>query len=574
MKIPTAFGQVLLLCILLLGPGLRVALGDVRLPRLFGDNMILQQKTRNALWGWAEPGEGVTVKASWGAEASTKTGPDGRWKVLLETPAYGTGHSLRVGGKNTLERKNVAIGEVWLCAGQSNLGWALKNCFGGEAEAAAANLPNYRIFKSQREHWHEPLEESRDRLAQWKPCNPESAAETSAVAYYFGKTLQLELGIPVGIIQQAYAGTPIEGWMPWEIQQNDPRALELRKQYAETAGRKAGKQNITKAQALENHRKELAAYNAKVDAGENIKDGDRTMPPPFIARPANLGNQYPAHIFNAMIHPVRPYGIRGAIWYQGERNAKDVPQAFHYREQLALLVGYYRSSWHELSGGNVAKDFPFYFTQLPSWTAPQTEPVEGLTAPWAVNREMMRLVAEEVPNTGIAVAIDTGDAVALHPKNKQPIGLRHAYLALERTYGKIAVGSGPRYKKQAIRGDKIILEFDSIGRGLMAAKPGPLNSFAIAGADRVWHWAEAEIKENTVELSSKTVTRPVAVRYAWAMNPSQRNLLYNREGFPASPFRTDNWPLYDPKAEIVTVDKPEQENEKSGMDWERPIMKP
>ena len=131
MKIPTTFGQVLLLCLLLLGPGLRVALGDVRLPRLFGDNMILQQKTRNALWGWAEPGEGVTVKASWGAEASTKTGPDGRWKVLLETPAYGTGHSLRFSGKNTLERKNVAIGEVWLCAGQSNLGWALKNCFGG-----------------------------------------------------------------------------------------------------------------------------------------------------------------------------------------------------------------------------------------------------------------------------------------------------------------------------------------------------------------------------------------------------------------------------------------------------------
>ena len=127
MKIPTAFGQVLLLCILLLGPGLRVALGDVRLPRLFGDNMILQQKTKNTVWGWADPGEGVTVKASWGVEASTKTGPDGRWKVLLETPAYGTGHSLRVGGKNTLERKNVAIGEVWLCAGQSNLGWALKN---------------------------------------------------------------------------------------------------------------------------------------------------------------------------------------------------------------------------------------------------------------------------------------------------------------------------------------------------------------------------------------------------------------------------------------------------------------
>jgi sialate O-acetylesterase len=271
---------------------------------------------------------------------------------------------------------------------------------------------------------------------------------------------------------------------------------------------------------------------------------------------------------------VRPYGIRGPIWYQGERNAMDVPQAFHYREQLALLVNYYRSSWHELSGGNVAKDFPFYFTQLPSWTAPQTEPVEGLTAPWAVSREMMRLVAEEVPHTGIAVAIDTGDSVALHPKNKQPLGLRHAYLALERTYGKIAVGSGPRYKTQSVRGDRITLEFDSVGRGLMAAKPGPLNSFAIAGTDRAWHWAEAEIKDNTVVLSSKAVPQPVAVRYAWAMNPSQRNLLYNREGFPASPFRTDGWPLFDPKAEIVTVDKPEQENEKSGVDWERPTMKP
>lgn len=574
MKIPTTFGQVLLLGIFLLGPGLRVALGDVRLPRLFGDNMILQQKTKNTVWGWADPGEGVTVKASWGAEASTKTGPDGRWKVLLETPAYGTGHSLRVSGKNTLERKNVAIGEVWLCAGQSNLGWALKNCFGGEAEAAAANVPNYRIFKSQREHWHEPLEEPRDRLAQWKPCNPESAAETSAVAYYFGKTLHLELGIPVGIIQQAYAGTPIEGWMPWEIQQHDPRALAHKQQNDETAGRKAGKQNTTRAQALENHRKELAAYNAKVDAGESMKDGDRTMPAPLIVRPANLGHQYPAHVFNAMIHPVRPYGIRGAIWYQGERNAMDVPQAFHYREQLALLVNYYRSSWHELSGGNVAKDFPFYFTQLPSWTAPQTEPVEGLTASWAVSREMMRLVAEEVPHTGIAVAIDTGDSVALHPKNKQPLGLRHAYLALERTYGKIAVGSGPRYKTQSVRGDRITLEFDSVGRGLMAAKPGPLNSFAIAGTDRAWHWAEAEIKDNTVVLSSKAVTKPVAARYAWAMNPSQRNLLYNREGFPASPFRTDRWPLFDPKAVIVTVDKPEQENEKSGVDWERPTMKP
>jgi len=546
-----------IVAVVILGVGFS-AFADVRLPTLFGDNMILQQKTKNAVWGWADAGETVTVKASWGAETSAKTGPDGKWKVFLQTPAYGTGHALTIGGKNSIKIKNVAIGEVWLCAGQSNMGWALGNCFEGEAEAASANLPNYRIFKSQREHWHEPLEESRDRLAQWKPCNPESAAETSAVSYYFGKKLHQELGIPVGIIVQAYAGTPIEGWMPWNIQQDDPRAQAHKRQLDESAARLTGRMGITREKALEGFNKELAEYNAKIDAGESMKNNVKKLAPPFITKPADMGHQYPAHIFNAMIYPIRPYGIRGAIWYQGERNSKDVPQAAHYREQLALLIDYYRSSWHELSGGNVARDFPFYFTQLPSWNPPQTQPVEGLEAPWAVNREMMRLVAAEVQNTGMAVSIDTGDPIALHPKNKKPIGIRLACLALKQTYGKDIVDYGPRYKKQTIKGDKIILEFDSVGSGLMAAKPGALNSFAIAGEDKVWQWADAEIKGGTVEVSSRAVPHPVAVRYAWAMNPSQRNLLYNKEGLPASPFRTDNWPFFSPEDKIVIVDKPEK----------------
>jgi sialate O-acetylesterase len=191
---------------------------EIRMPRLFTDNMILQQETSNTVWRFASPGEKVTVTASWGIEASAVANAEGDWKVLLETPKFGTGHSLTISGTNTIEIKNVAIGEVWLCAGQSNMGWGLNGTFGGEEEAARANAPNFRIFKSSREHWHEPLKESRDRLAKWSPCKPESAAATSAVSYYFGKKLHDELGIPVGIIVQAFAGTPIEGWMPWEIQ--------------------------------------------------------------------------------------------------------------------------------------------------------------------------------------------------------------------------------------------------------------------------------------------------------------------------------------------------------------------
>jgi len=537
------------------------------LPRLFCDNMVLQQQTKNTFWGWSNPAETIVVTASWGAEASTKADGDGRWKLLLATPGHGTGHSLTVHGeKDAISIKNVAIGEVWLCAGQSNMGWSMGNSFDAEKEAGV-DLPALRIFKSAREHWHTPLEMPRDRLSHWKLCDPASAAETSAVSYYFGKKLHQELGIPVGLIQQAYAGTPIEGWMPWEIQKDDPRAQAHKAELDDRAAKTGSRET-----ALAEFERELAEYNASIDAGETMKNSVKPLSPPIITKPANLGHQYPQHQFNAMIYPVRPYGIRGIIWYQGERNSKDVPQAANYREQLSLLINYYRSSWHTLSEGGVAEDFPFQVTQLPSWTPLQTKPVEGLDAPWAVNREAMRLVTLDVPNTAMAVAIDTGDVVALHPKNKKPIGIRHAYLALKQTYGKDFVDYGPRFIDHAIQGRSIILRFDSIGGGMVPARPGKLDAFAIAGEDKVWHWADAEIQGSTIVVSSPKVPRPVAVRYAWGMNPSQRNLLYNKEGIPASPFRTDDWPLFDPDAEIVTVEKPAKPEEKTSVDWERPEM--
>ena len=549
------------------------ARADVRVPRLFGDNMVLQQRVKNAIWGWADAEETITVEASWGARASTRADAQGRWKLYLETPAHSLQHVLTIRGKNTLEFQNVAVGEVWICAGQSNMGWKLANTFHAEETIKTAAAPGLRIFKSAREHWHEPLTENRDLLCRWKPSTPESAAETSAVAYYFGKTLHDALGVPVGIIQRAYAGTPIEGWMPWEIQRADPRAQEHKRRLDESADRQIRNRGETREKALAEFQQALAHYNAQVAAGETMVNQFKPLTPPIITKPANLGHQYPAHMFHAMIQPIQPFGIRGIIWYQGERNSKNVPQAFHYRQQLTQLIQHYRKRWHALSDGNVPLDFPFQFTQLPSWNPPQVNPVEGAEAPWAVNREAMRLVANEVPNARMAVAIDTGDAVELHPKNKRPLGLRHAYLALKHTYGKPIVSRGPRYRQYTVDGDQIILEFDSVGSGLRAARLGKLDAFAIAGADRKWYWAVAELTEGKVILSAPQVKAPVAARYAWAMNPSQRNLLYNREGFPASPFRTDPWPLFDATLdEIVEVTKPEKPAGYQAVDWERPTM--
>jgi len=548
----------------------------LRLPSLFGDHMILQQNMKNTIWGWADPKEQITVTASWGASASAQANADGGWKVLLDTPAFGTGHSLKITGSKTIEIKDVAIGEVWLCAGQSNMGWSTGNSAEAELEANV-NLPNYRIFKSGREHWHEPLKEKRDLMGQWKTCNPESAAETSVVAYNFGKKLHLALNVPVGIIQEAYAGTPIEGWMPWEVQQDIAQSKEQKADMDKSAKRQLDGKGESREKSLAAFNQEMTDYNKQVAAGETMKSKNRELKPPYIKKPADMGNQYPANIFNAMIYPIRPYGIKGAIWYQGERNSKTVPQAVAYGEQLKRLISYYRSSWHELSGGNVAKDFPFFFTQLPSWEPPQTQPVEGVEATWSVNREAMRLVSIEMPHTGMAVGIDCGDPVALHPQNKKPIGIRHAYLALKEVYGKDIVSCGPRYLNQKIEGNKIVLNFDSTGSGMMPAKPGKLDAFAIAGADKKWHWADAEIAGNKVIVSSKDVPTPVAVRYAWAMNPSQRNLLYNKEGIPASPFRTDSWPLFDPNDPAVRVEKPEKTDEaldakRNFKDWYRPPM--
>ena len=548
-----------------------LCLAKVRLPAIFSDNSVFQQQSGNPIWGWAKPGEDITVSTSWGTTDSTTADKNGKWMVISYTSKAGTGHEVTIQGDNKIVLANIAVGEVWLCAGQSNMGWSMGNSFEADKEANV-NLPDFRIFRSAREHWHEPLEENRDRLAAWKPCDPKSAAETSAVSYYFGKKLHQKLGVPVGIIQRAFAGTPIEGWMPWDIQSADPRTIAHKKLLDDGSSRLIAR-GQTKQKALADYQKELMEYNDKIDRGETMKNAFRSLYPPIITKPSSMGHQYPGHIYNAMIAPIRPYAIRGMIWYQGERNAKNAPQAEHYANQLKQLIGHYRNTWHGESWGAVSDGFPVYFTQLPSWNPHQSKPVEEVEASWAVNRESMQKVSREVYNTGMAVSIDTGDAIELHPKNKKPIGLRHAYLALGKTYGFPIVHEGPVFSEFSQGNSKVVLRFESIGSGLMAGRKGKIDSFAIAGKDRVWQWADARIDQDSVILSSPKVKQPVAVRYAWAMNPSVRNLLYNKEGFPASPFRTDDWPLFDPKSEVVEVNKPQKPKGYQSKDWNRPEIK-
>ncbi|MCH2180322.1 MAG: sialate O-acetylesterase, partial [Mariniblastus sp.] len=470
---------------------------ELHVAQIFGDRMVLQQNTNVAIWGWADPGKEVTAQASWGSQSATRADPNGRWIMFIKTPESGIGYTLTIACDKSIEFNEVAIGEVWLCLGQSNMGWSTGNSFGAERQTSV-NLSDLRIYRSEREHWHQPLEKNRDQLAQWKMCDQETASETSAVAFYFGKQLQQELGVPVGIIQRAYAGTPIEGWMPWEIQQIDTRTIEHKQSLDRLAQRRAKSAGETRIKAIAQFQKELTEYEAKIAAGQKMKNAKRQLSPPIITKPVNLGHQYPGHIYNAMIRPIVPYGIRGMVWYQGERNSKNSPQAYHYRKQLKQLIEFYRNLWHEESGGNIPDDFPFQFTQLPSWNPPQQTPIEGPGAPWVVNRDSMNWVDQNVLNTSLAVTIDTGDSIDLHPKNKQPIGLRHAFLALRDTYGKELVASGPRFLRHQVAGHRMVLTFSHIGSGLVSAKPGPLTAFAMAGADRKWHWAKATVDGDTI----------------------------------------------------------------------------
>jgi sialate O-acetylesterase len=449
-----------------------VARADVKLPKIFGDHMVLQQKTEAAVWGWADAGEQVTVTLG-EASATAETGENGRWSVRLPTQEAGGPHTLTVSGKNTIQLEDVLLGDVWIGSGQSNMQWSVAQSDNPQDEIAAANYPQIRLFTVTRSIAQRPLD---DCEGQWQVCTPESVAGFSAVLYYYGRHLHRELGIPMGLINTSWGGTIAEAWTSHETLVSDPDFQ------------------------------------------------------PILDRSADFRQDTPNQasvLFNGMINPLLPFSIRGAIWYQGESN---VQRAVQYQKLFPAMIADWRKHWGQ-------GDFPFYFVQLAPFRYRNLDP-RMCAELW----EAQRLTLKNVPQTGMAVTTDIGNVEDIHPKNKQDVGLRLAHWALANTYGREGiVYSGPLYESMEVDGNKVRLKFTHVGSGLVSSDGEPLSHFTIAGADGEFVPAEAEIDGATVLVSSEAVAEPVAVRFAWR-DDAEPNF-GNQEGLPASPFRTDEFPL-------------------------------
>lgn len=488
--------------------GVRAA---VRLHPLFGEGAVLQQGGPVPVWGTADDGEVVVVEFQ--GQRGSATARAGKWLVRLENLRAGGPFELTVTGANVLRVRNVLVGEVWLCGGQSNMAWPLERAEGGTDAAAAAREPRIRFFQVARVISRTPVAEPK---GSWRECMPESAASFSALGYYFGRDLHQALGVPVGLIQAAWGGTPAEAWTSREALEALPEFRDVGAIWDQRR-REYEQETRACADALPAYLKTLAR------ALVTRKPLPRcpALPVDPMRRP-----QGPALLFNGMVAPLVPYAVRGVIWYQGEA---DVDRAALYRRLFPALVRDWRNRW----GGG---DFPFLFVQLAPWHAPAQGPQESRLAEL---REAQFLTAKTVPNTAMAVITDLGDANDLHPRRKAPVGGRLALAALALAYGHAIEYSGPLYEAVRFEGDHAVLTFSHVGSGLVA-RGDRLRGFTVAGEDRQFENAQAEIRGNRVEVWSPHVVRPVAVRYGWADHPTGN--LWNRDGLPASPFRTDDWP--------------------------------
>ena len=453
--------------------------GDIRLPALVGSNMVLQRNKPLHIWGWAAKGEAVAVTFR-GKTYKTTTGSGGKWEVTLPAMPAGGPYDMDIAGKNSIHLENILIGEVWVASGQSNMempvqGWGKIHNF--EQEIKAANYPNIRLFMVKRATSTVPLDTVQSWDGGWKACSPQSVPEFSAVAYFFAREINGYEQVPVGMILSSWGGTVAEAW--------------------------------TSGESL----KKMPAFADSVKAYEQL---------PAPQAPSNPNKV--TLLYNSMIHPLLPYTIRGVIWYQGESNAG---RGYQYRELFPLMIRDWRKQWG-------VGDFPFYFVQLANFSDPQPAPGES---DWAELREA-QLRTLSLAKTGMASAIDIGEAKDIHPKNKQEVGRRLSLIARAQVYGEKIPYSGPIYTNKQITGNKITLNFKYTNDGLKT-KGDTLKGFAIAGEDKQFHWAHAGIKGNRVEVWSEEVPHPVAVRYDWAHNPDGN--LYNGAGLPASPFRTDDW---------------------------------
>ncbi len=503
---------------LLFGAFIVCARAEVRLASPFTDHLVLQRETSVPVWGTADAGETVTVEFA-GQKISTTTAADGGWRVVLQPlTASAESRTLTVSGSKTAQAirlNDVLVGEVWLASGQSNMDFSLSKkvkYFAGvtneEQEIAAANYPLIRMFTGEAAKAYTP----QARVGgDWKVCTPETAPAFSAVGYFFARDLQKEIKVPVGIVTLAFGASTAEAWIQREALASDAQLKPLLERFDAAVEKfRTNPPPVIAAPRSE----DVSATNA---VPKNRKRGGGSRDP--------IQDQHNATVlFNGMIQPVIPFAIRGVIWYQGESivDANKGGIALYPRVQTALV-----RNWRALWGEG---DFPFYIVQLAGQEAASNSPLV---------REAQATVLQ-LPNTGMAVASDIGEAKNVHPKNKQDVGDRLARIALANFYGCKIEFSGPQFASVKIEGSQARLQFTHLGGGLVAKGGADLNGFVIAGADKKFVPAMAKIDGDTVVVSSAEVAAPVAVRYAWVNYPKDANL-YNAAGLPAAQFRSDNW---------------------------------
>jgi sialate O-acetylesterase len=489
------------------------ALADVKLPAIFSDQMVLQRGMKVPVWGWADPGEAVSVTIA-NQKQSATADDKGHWRVSLEPISSDEPQTMVVEGRNRLEVKDILVGEVWICSGQSNMEFKVKDSWNGDLDVASANHPKIRLLNVKGPGSQETVEDFHGR---WDVCSPKTVGNFSAVGYFFGRELHEQLDVPIGLIDNSWGGSACEAWIRRDRMEGNPLyqpTLETQDKLAADPDPKA---------KFDEKLKDWEARAAAARAEGKPEPANK----PWWNDPVN-GQCRAANLYHGRIEPIKPFAIRGVIWYQGETNAG---RAFQYREMFPLLIQSWRDDWAQ-------GDFPFYWVQLTNYNPRQPQPGDAW---WPELREAQTMTLDRVSNTGQAVIVDLGEAADIHPRDKVDVARRLVRWALARDYGRDVVYQSPRFDSMEKKDGAILIHFKDVGGGLRTVDAPSLEGFAIAGADHKWVWANAKIiGKDQVEVRSEKVAEPVAVRYAWADNPACN--LYNTAGLPVTPFRTDDWP--------------------------------
>lgn len=488
--------------------------GYVDLPDIISDSMVLQQNQPVPIWGKALPGEEVTIRFK-NQIKTVITDEQGNWYIMLDPmPADSVPTDMWIEGINTIHLKGILVGEVWLCAGQSNMQLTVNESLNGDSVVATAHDPQLRLFNVSRitsfGHQYGPI-------GQWQTSYPASVRIFSAVAYYYGWLLREKLHVPVGIINVAYGGSQAEAWTPVAYLHTPDLQPCVDREHIWAAQRAAVQHQYQQAIA------EWKAYAAKERAAGHIP---REAP----HQPDALREYRPAgSIYEHMIKPLIPYTVRGVVWYQGESNEDRAEQ---YGILLPTLIRAWREKWHN-------DTLPFGIIQLPNFRDISAHPTDEA---WSYLRDAQRQTADTVAHCGLIVTIDLGEAHNIHPKNKYDVSKRVLQWALADVYHWPILPGGPIFQHARTEGNKMILTFACTGKGLRTNDGMQPQEFAIAGENHLWYWAKAKIiAPDKIMVWSKEVKHPIAVRYAFNSNPLHPNLT-NDTGIPASPFRSDRWP--------------------------------